>query len=168
MKRTIALIAAFTFSAVCPTAPDYSVADTGTWPDSWPKELEPLRKHSRSLEGPLILFRHYLIPFTKREDFEAAWPHLLKVKTKGAPIILVRAPKTDFFSVQPAGIYIHAPPAKSRNREAPTGSTKVRERWMWSHYIELAVDGDIVDLNRIPFPPDTPIVDERFGDPPRK
>jgi hypothetical protein len=26
------------------------------------------------------------------------------------------------------------------------------------------VDGDIVDLNRIPLPPDTPIIDERFKD----
>jgi hypothetical protein len=26
------------------------------------------------------------------------------------------------------------------------------------------VDGEIVDLNRIPLPPDTPIIDERFKD----
>jgi hypothetical protein len=31
-------------------------------------------------------------------------------------------------------------------------------------YIELIVDGEIVDLNRIPLPPDTPIIDERFKD----
>jgi hypothetical protein len=31
-------------------------------------------------------------------------------------------------------------------------------------YIELVVDGAIVDLNRIPLPADTPIVDERFKD----
>jgi hypothetical protein len=31
-------------------------------------------------------------------------------------------------------------------------------------YIELVVDGDIVDLNRIPLPADTPIIDERFKD----
>jgi hypothetical protein len=31
-------------------------------------------------------------------------------------------------------------------------------------YIELIFDGDIVDLNRIPLPPDTPIIDERFKD----
>lgn len=30
--------------------------------------------------------------------------------------------------------------------------------------IELVVDGDIVDLNRIPLPPDTPIIDKRFKD----
>ena len=28
--------------------------------------------------------------------------------------------------------------------------------------IELSVDGDIVDLNRIPLPADTPIIDKRF------
>jgi hypothetical protein len=29
-------------------------------------------------------------------------------------------------------------------------------------YVELVVDGDIVDLNRIPIPADTPIIDRRF------
>ncbi len=29
-------------------------------------------------------------------------------------------------------------------------------------FIELVVDGSIVDLNRIPLPEDTPIIDERF------
>jgi hypothetical protein len=28
----------------------------------------------------------------------------------------------------------------------------------------LIVDGEIVDLNRISLPPDTPIIDERFKD----
>ena len=31
-------------------------------------------------------------------------------------------------------------------------------------FIELVVDGNIVDLNRIPLPADTPIIDERFKD----
>jgi hypothetical protein len=31
-------------------------------------------------------------------------------------------------------------------------------------YLELVVDGDLVDLNRIPLPADTPIIDERFKD----
>jgi hypothetical protein len=34
--------------------------------------------------------------------------------------------------------------------------------------IRLVVDGDIVDLNRIELPPDTPIIDERFKQDPRK
>jgi hypothetical protein len=31
-----------------------------------------------------------------------------------------------------------------------------------STYIELVVDGNIVDLNRISLPADTPVIDERF------
>jgi hypothetical protein len=143
---------------------DYSVSDKGAWPKSWPKELGPLRKQARTLEGPLVLFRHHEIPFTKREEFETAWPHLLKVKSKGAPIFLVRAPKKGFSQVKPAGVFIHSPPAQTGNREAPINSTNTRERWMWTTYIELVVDGDIVDLNRIPLPADTPIIDERFKD----
>src|SRR6185295_18822752 len=93
MKRTIAVLAAMTLGVMLSAVhADYSVSDRGEWPDTWPKELEPLRKHAQTYEGPLVLYRHYLIPFTKREEFEAAWPHLLKVKTKGAPIILVRGP----------------------------------------------------------------------------
>src|SRR5207244_3909467 len=112
---------------------------------------------------------HYQIPFTKREEFESAWPHLLKVKSKGAPIILVRGPKTDFMEIKPAGVLIHSPPAgQSDNPGTPEaaipGVTNSRERWMNTTYIELAVDGEIVDLNRIPLPPDTPIIDERFKD----
>ena len=38
-----------------------------------------------------------------------------------------------------------------------------RTRWMNTTYIELVVDGQIVDLNRIRLPGDTPIVDERFS-----
>ena len=36
------------------------------------------------------------------------------------------------------------------------------ERWMYTNFIELVVDGNVVDLNRIPLPPDTPIIDLRF------
>src|SRR5262249_51552667 len=109
----------------------------------------------------------YQIPFTKREEFEAAWPHFLTVKSKGAPIILVRAPKTDFFEIKPAGVLIHSPPPHQDKRvhpEEPIDSTDIRARWMWTTFIELVVDGDIVDLNRIALPADTPIIDERFKD----
>lgn len=34
---------------------------------------------------------------------------------------------------------------------------------MMTTYIELVVDGLVVDLNRIQLPPDTPIIDERFN-----
>ena len=170
MKRTIALLAAITLSAIFSAVhADYSVTDRGLWPDSWPKDLEPLRKQAQTCEGPLVLYRHYLIPFTKREEFEAAWPHLLKVKTKGAPIILVRGPKTDFFSVKPAGIHIQTPPVDAGQEaatEVPSDDAKnAHGKWRTSAtYIELVVDGEIVDLNRIALPADTPIIDERFND----
>ena len=166
-KRLGAALVAVVFSIVCSAVyADYSVWDKGIWPESWPKELEPLRKQSRTFEGPEQLHRRYLIPFTKREEFEAAWPHLLKTKSKGAPIILMRGPTTDFFEVKPAGVLIQTPPIqtdKIANPETPLpGEMDVRTKWMNATFIELVVDGKIVDLNRIPLPPDTPIVDERF------
>lgn len=42
---TIFILLAF----VSPLYADFGVTDHGTWPDSWPKELEPLRKQSRPL-----------------------------------------------------------------------------------------------------------------------
>jgi hypothetical protein len=167
MKRTIAFVAAIALCAVGSVHALYEVFDKGTWPKSWPKELEPLRKHVRTLQGEFG-YRHYEIPFTKRQEFEAAWPHILKVKSKGAPIILVRGPKTDFFSIKPAGVLIHSPSAgtdKRANPEEPLlGQTNARTTWMNTTFIELVVDGKIVDLNRIPLPADTPIIDERFKD----
>ena len=174
MKRTIAFLAAIAFCAVCSAVYAlYSVSDKGTWPESWPKELEPLRKQSRTSVGPMVLNRHYQIPFTKREEFESAWPHLLKVKSKGAPVILVRAPDARLGTRISAGVRIYSPPAQTGDRvmpEAPLPGpgwedpTQVRERWMYTTFIELVVDGEIVDLNRIPLPADTPIIDERFKD----
>ncbi len=170
MNRTPALLAAVFCFAICSTVfADYSVWDKGAWPETWPKELEPLRMQARTLEGPRVLYRTYLIPFTKREEFEAAWPHLLKVNTKGAPIILVRGPKTDFFDVKPAGVHIQTPPVNEapgpENGVSNTDAQKADGEWRTNAtYIELVVDGDIVDLNRISLPPDTLIIDERFKD----
>jgi hypothetical protein len=168
MKTTTAFVAAIAVSAVCSTVYAlYSVSNEGTWPKSWPKELEPLRKQSRTLEGPEAPNLHYAIRFTKREEFESAWPHILKVKSKGAPVILVRGPNFFLGENRKAGVVVHSPPLGQHDNpktpEAPiTGVTNARERWMHTTYIELVVDGDIVDLNRIPLPAETPIIDERF------
>ena len=152
MKKRIAFLAvtslaAIALCAVGPTYADYSVSFKGEWPKSWPKELEPLRKQARTLVGPRVEYRHYAIPFTKREEFESAWPHLLKVNSKGAALRLVRGPNF-FLGGHIAGVVVHSPPL---GQEDPT-------------YIELVVDGEVVDLNRIPLPADTPIIDERFKD----
>lgn len=167
MKRTTAFLAAIAFCAVCSTVYAFwSVIDKGTWPKSWPEELEPLRKQSRTLTGGLNLTL-YEIPFTKREDFESAWPHILKVKSKGAPVILLRGPDKHLGTLMTAGVRVQCPPPQTGNRVMPAaplpGATHYRGRWLWTTFIELAVDGDIVDLNRIPLPADTPIIDERFS-----
>ncbi len=150
----------------------YSVNTKGDWPKSWPQELEPLRKQSYTFVGPDVESHHYAIVFNNREQFEAAWPNLLKVKTKGAPIFLMHGPNyfLDALSdnkVQ-TGIVVHCPPASFANNPAtpvgPTNSPNPRERWFNTTYIELVVDGEVVDLNRIPLPADTPIIDERFKD----
>jgi hypothetical protein len=178
MQKRIATLTAIVCCIVCTSVSAmYSVSNVGTWPKTWPAELEPLRKQSRSLVGPLIPQLHYEIPFANREEFEAAWPHLLSVKSKGAPIILLSSPSKWLGNDIKAGVRVHSPPAgtnKQTNPEAPLarlgweGPANVRGRWMWATYIELVVDGAIVDLNRIPLPADTPIIDERFKDLPAR
>ncbi len=159
MKRTIAFLVAMTLCVACSVYADYTVFNSGTWPENWPKELEPLRKQSRTLEGPLQPLLHYAIPFTNPEEFEAAWPHLLKVKTKGAPLVLRRGPSFWLDDKKSAGVCIHTPP----EGQAPNTDIKaVKGDWEQTIYIELIVDGTIVDLNRIPLPADTPIIDERI------
>jgi hypothetical protein len=169
MKRTTAFLAAIAFCAMSSVYAMYDVAYKGTWPKSWPKELEPLRKQSRTLVGPMSPHRHYAIRFTKREELESAWPHILKVKGRGAPVFLVRGPNFFLGENTKAGVVIHCPPPGQADNpatpEAPIpGVTNMRERWLYTTLIELIVDGDIVDLNRIPLPADTPLIDERFKD----
>lgn len=168
MKSTAAFLAAVTFCAASLAYADYVVSKEGMWPKTWPAELEPLRKQSRTLEGPQVLRLHHEIPFTKREEFEAAWPHLLKVKSKGAPVILVRAPDKRLGTVINAGVRVYAPPRQKDDRAMPEtplpGERPARQRWIYTTFIELVVDGEVVDLNRIPLPADTPIIDERFED----
>jgi len=171
MKRPLPAIVALL--ALCPLLfADYSVSKHGDWPKSWPGELDPLRKQARTLEGPLTAHRHYEIPFTRADEFQAAWPHLLKVKSAGAPIILVRSPHAYLGSNLKAGVIVHTPPEntdKTANREAPIkGQSNRRTTWLWTTYLELVVDGDTVNLNQTPLPPNTPIIDERFPQPPQK
>ena len=59
-----------------------------------------------------------------------------------------------FLGDNKAGVVVHSPPAGEKDIPGTVRTT----------YIELVVDGDIVDLNRIPLPSDTPIIDHRFKD----
>lgn len=113
----------------------YVVADRGLGPESWLKEFEPLRKQARTLIGPEVENEHFAIRFNKREEFEAAWPHLLQVKSIEAPIHLQRG-KNFFLGDATAGVVVYRPPANAKHRDATR--------------IDLVVDGEIIDLNRIP------------------
>jgi len=84
----------------------------GRWPESWPKELEPYRKHARTvMVAHGIQENVYEIPFDRREEFEKAWPHILKLKGKDAPLILERSPFTYHVSGSEAacGVMILSP-----------------------------------------------------------
>ena len=137
MKRIIPCLAVIVLCLIGPAYALYAVTDRGEWPKSWPKELEPLRKHSRTLVGPEELNRHYAIRFADRDEFESAWPHILDVKSKGAPLRLVRGPNFFLGRERKAGVVIHCPPLGQSDEPA---------------ILELVVDGEIVDLNRIPLP----------------
>ena len=171
MTRTVTLAALILFALCSLTYALYDVSPTGIWPGSWPKELEPLRKQATTLEGPQTAHRMYQIPFTKREEFEAAWPHLLKVKSKAAPVILVRSPYSYLGNIK-AGVIVHCPPIGTDtkvNPEAPIpGQDDPRMTWMNTSHIELIVDGEVVDLNRIPLTDAAPIIDERFKAQPKQ
>ncbi|MBW3597021.1 MAG: hypothetical protein KY475_07070 [Planctomycetes bacterium] len=164
MKRITVLLVAILLGMAGRAYGLYSVSNRGEWPESWPEELAPLREQARTLVGPLLPQRHYAIPFAARERFESAWPHILKVKSEGAPIVLVKGENFFLGDGRNAGVVIHCPPAGQAEKPAAPlpGATDARQRWMNSTYIELVVDGAIVDLNRIPLPVDTLVVDERF------
>ena len=52
MKKTIAFLAAIAVCAACSAVyAVYGTSNEGTWPKSWPKELEPLRKQSNTYVG---------------------------------------------------------------------------------------------------------------------
>ena len=165
MNLAITLSVTFMLVLACRASADYSVQDQGTWPKSWPKELEALRKQARTLEGPLMPLLHYAITFSDRDAFESAWPHFLQVKSAGAPIVLRRGASFWLRDGAKSGICVHTPP----DGQAPiTDPKKIAGRWEQTIYLELIVDGQIVDLNRIALPRDTPIIDERFEEKPRK
>ena len=150
---------------------DVSVENRGSWPDTWPKELEPLRSHSRTIEGPLGGIRQYEMPFNDRDAFESAWKHLLKVRSPKSPIVLIRGPYSGTGASQgssiKAGVLIHSHTSASSSTgpvdsdAQAKGDTPVS---VATTALMLVVDGNVVDLNRIPLPENTYIQDERFKD----
>jgi hypothetical protein len=102
------IVASIILCAVCSVYALYEVTNKGTWPKNWPKELEPLRKQARtsvhSQKGAV-----YEIVFTSRAQFEAAWPHILTVKSKKAPLTLLSSPDGKLGETIKAGVRILSP-----------------------------------------------------------
>jgi len=195
----LALLVSITISVSCFAL--VMIENRGRWPDSWPKELESYRKQAKT-----VRIAHgtqetlYEIPFDKREDFEKTWPHILKLKSKGAPLILERSPSTYSVSGSTLKIGVRILWPSGRTVGLPDG-TQLEAKEPWPDYIKsplgelpeyvviedgkwvpfdreeqqgfrhhrarvdivLVTDGIIVDLNRIPLPPNTPIIDNRFN-----
>jgi hypothetical protein len=90
------------------------VGPRGSWPESWPQELEALRKKSSTIvPGAPCLQTAYEIRFETSDEFDAAWPHILSLKSKGAPIILQQGPAQFERLPEPkvnAGVIILCPP----------------------------------------------------------
>jgi hypothetical protein len=200
--------------------------EVGRWPEDWPKELEPLRQQARTLSiGAGICEEVYEIPFSDRETFERAWPYILQVKSRWAPIALYRftrdvvGSRTPFGGMRYPTVRIRAPSSAyiggaggepdtveeadelvkrgEMLRAAPPWPDEIRSatgvlpefvrvekvdgesKWVPAQQdkpmrgflhrvrveIELIVDGEIIDLNRVPLPPDTPIIDKRWQEP---
>jgi hypothetical protein len=150
--------------AVCTVGSVYAISfggPGGKWPKSWPKELEPLRKEAWTWEHGFGGMS-YDIPFATREEFEAAWPHILTLKTKDAKITLVRGSHLRVAEGKSAsGVHLALPREVSSAQAEKLPANIVTTIW-------LVVDGEIVDLNRIALPADTTIIDKRFEEEKKK
>ena len=133
----------------------------GKWPKTWPKQLEPLRKEAWTWEHGFGGMS-YDIPFATREEFEAAWPHILTLKSKDARIYLLRGSHLRVAEGKTgAGVRVVPPRDVTLAQAEKLPANIVTTIW-------LVVDGKIVDLNRIALPADTTIIDERFKEEKKK
>ena len=82
-------------------------ANAGCWPKSWPAELEEFRSQSRTFYHERATTHE--IPFADRAKFEAAWPHIVSLASKGAPVTLVQRKGVGGKAAAPAGVRITMP-----------------------------------------------------------
>lgn len=96
-------------------------------PDSWPAELRSLGNRTKEIgvqHG--IQETDYEIPFYSAEEFEKAWPHILSLKSKGAPLILEKSPSTYGVSgsTLEVGVRVLCPPGTEIVGGDPTGKAR--------------------------------------------
>jgi hypothetical protein len=197
--------------------------DEGKWPATWPKELEPLRKRSQTLDVATGIQEHiYTIPFENRDEFERLWPVLMKLRTPGSPLsiskvgadsnwgkfasnakpcVRIKGPTGGYAGgtvsvggqIDPkeleAGTMLFAGAPWPKELTGPQGelpeyvtASKIgggklawgaggdgpeKERGFHNRArvdLELVIDGNVIDLNRIALPDDAHLVDRRFPD----
>jgi hypothetical protein len=198
-------------------------SDEGKWPETWPKQLEPLRKTSKTLDVATGIQEHiYTIPFETRDEFEKFWPILITLRTPGSPLTLSKSGTESgwgqFVSNSKPCVRIKGPTGGYAGGKATIGGqidlkeldagTMLFAGAPWPKSIlgpqgelpeyvtavpiedgkiawkpidpavdkrvgflsrarvdiELVLDGEIIDLNRIRLPADARIIDRRFPD----
>lgn len=117
------------------------VHSRGTWPGSWPEELEPLRDRSVSYDvaaGNQEMVHE--IPFTSRAEFERLWPAILKVKDEGGKLTLVSAAPNDrkrnFFKTSMPAVRIATPSGGSMKFAGSDESISLGPPWPEDVYDE--------------------------------
>lgn len=200
-KQPLLFICALLTSA-CASLALVMVQTKGTWPERWPKELEPSRERAVAYDVAAGIQENvYEIPFDDRAEFERLWPVFLQLKDTGGKLTLISVAPDDqarslFHTARPAvrvltpsGSSVKFRGADEQIVMAPPWPDEVfDEEGRLPEYVAwdgerlvgvtspkgvraslhrarvdltLVVDGRVIDLNRIPLPPDTIIVDRR-------
>ncbi len=200
LKRNISISLIAVFITASLTFASVITWRKGKWPGPWPKQLKEYRQQAVVIDvAEDIQETVFEISFEKREEFEKAWPEILELKTKGAPLILEKSPSEYKVSGSTAetgvrilwssmqsvkmddGSVLRASPIEFASAKTPTGELPeyvIAKDGKWIPYngqdqkgfrhrarvdIVLITDANIVDLNRIPLPAETPIIDRRFS-----
>lgn len=136
----------------------------GNWPKNWPEELEVLRPQSKTgyASGATPEATYYEIPFNVREDFEKAWPAIVRLTSKESTLILCSPGESAV-----AQVTIRCP-AGAKYKRLGSGEYVISERpspLQPEHQTQvdviLAIDGKVIDLNRIRFPDNIRVIDYR-------
>ena len=118
----LVLVASASFSAIM-------TKSRGTWPESWPESLEPLREQARTIgvhTGAQEMI--YQIPFHSRDEFERAWPHILEVKSPGGVLILDDRPSRYPGETMGPGVRLICPLSGTSTSTDRNGNTL---EWTW-------------------------------------
>jgi hypothetical protein len=104
------------------------IENRGSWPNDWPKELEPYRQQAKTI-GVAAGNQEdvFEISFKNREQFEKIWPVILTLKSKGTPLTLITAGSAPgwggLFDNNEPVVRIYTPSYTSGHIKFPDGKT---------------------------------------------